>query len=210
MPIFVENDATSACGAELTFGQGRQYSDFAYFFIGYFLGGGLALNGSIYRGHSGNAGAFGSLPVTDENSTSGISQLIDTASIHLIENEIISSKNLNAEYIAHDAQIWYSDSDQLNRWLDKLASSLAMAIVSVNSVVDIEVIVIDGEFPPAFGERVVASTRLALADVDTKGIRVPAIIAGIVGPEARALGAARLPLFSRFLLDETVLTRNAG
>ncbi|MFK7857662.1 MAG: ROK family transcriptional regulator [Granulosicoccus sp.] len=207
LPILVENDATSACGAELTFGQGQQYPDFAYFFIGYFIGGGLALNGSVYRGQSGNAGAFGSLPTIDSNSPSGISQLIDTASIQLFENDALSSNDLDCEYIAHDADIWNSDSEQLRQWLDKLANSLAMAIVSVNSIVDVGVIVIDGGFPTSIKERVVDMTRLALDNVDTKGIHSPEIIAGLIGPDARALGAARLPLFSRFLLDETVLTR---
>ena len=32
--------------------------------------------------------------------------------------------------------------------------------------------------------------------------------AGVVGPGARALGAARLPMFSRFLLDQSVLTND--
>ncbi|MFK7854776.1 MAG: ROK family protein [Granulosicoccus sp.] len=207
LPIFVENDATSACGAELTFGQGRHYSDFAYFFIGYFVGGGLALNGSIYRGRSGNAGAFGSLPVLDTKESSGISQLIDTASIHLFENKVLPIEKPDYDYIAHDAEIWNSESELMQDWLDQLASSLAMAIVSVNSVVDVGVIIIDGGFPPTIRDRVVSMVKSALNNIDTKGIELPTIIPGTVGAEARALGAARLPLFSRFLLDETILTR---
>ncbi|MFK8082749.1 MAG: ROK family transcriptional regulator [Granulosicoccus sp.] len=210
LPVLVENDATSACGAELTFGRGRQYSDFAYFFIGYFIGGGLAINGAVYRGQSGNAGAFGSLPVIDNNATSGVSQLIDTASIQLFENNALSTGNLDSEYIAHDADIWETDSAQLQQWLEKLANSLALAIVSISSIVDVGVIVIDGGFPDSIKDRVVAMTRSALDKLDTKGIRSPEIIAGLIGPDARALGAARLPLFSRFLLDETVLTRASG
>ncbi|MFK7992740.1 MAG: ROK family transcriptional regulator [Granulosicoccus sp.] len=210
LPILIENDATAACGAELTFGRGCQYPDFAYFFIGYFIGGGLALNGSVFRGQSGNAGAFGSLPVVDSSAPSGISQLIDTASIQLFENDTLTASDLDSEYISHDATVWHTDSDQLQQWLDKLAESLAMAIVSVNSIVDVGVIVIDGGFPISIKERIVSMTRLALDKFDTKGIRSPEIITGLIGPEARALGAARLPLFSRFLLDETVLTRRSG
>jgi len=40
-PIHVQNDATSACGAELVFGRGAEIDDFVYFFIGSFIGGGL-------------------------------------------------------------------------------------------------------------------------------------------------------------------------
>lgn len=210
LPVLVENDATAACGAELTFGQGRYHADFAYFFVGYFIGGGLALNGSIYRGKTGNAGAFGSLPVINATAPGGYSQLIDTASIHLFETKALSPGDLKTDYVAHDADIWSMPSTHLQQWLEELASSLAMAIVSVNSVVDVDTIIIDGGFPSSIRERVVELTSLALLEVNTKGIQLPQVVPGQIGPEARALGAARLPLFARFLLDETVLTRNTA
>ena len=208
LPVFVENDATAACGAELTFGHGRHHSEFAYLFIGFFIGGGLVFNGSVYRGLTGNAGAFGSLPVVDEHGLNGLSQLIDTSSIHLFESEALAGNDLATEYLVHDSKIWSSETESLKSWLDKLIGSLAMAIVSINSVVDVGVIIIDGGFPSAIRDRIVINTRAALETLDTKGIQIPEIIAGKVGPEARALGAARLPLFARFLIDETVLTRS--
>ena len=57
LPVWISNDATAACGAELTFGRGRDYDDFLYFFVGYFAGGGVVLNGELYSGRQGNAGA---------------------------------------------------------------------------------------------------------------------------------------------------------
>ncbi len=56
-PVRLCNDATSACAAELTFGAGATYRDFAYFYVGTFIGGGIVLNGSLFPGRSGNAGA---------------------------------------------------------------------------------------------------------------------------------------------------------
>ena len=38
--------------------------DFLYFFLGSFLGGGLVLDGALYTGRTGNAGALGSMPIT--------------------------------------------------------------------------------------------------------------------------------------------------
>lgn len=207
LPVIIENDATAACGAELTFGCGQEHSDFAYFFIGYFIGGGLVLNGSVYRGKKGNAGAFGSLPVINQNTPEGISQLIDTASIHIFETEASLHTDMDADYIMHDATIWSSDSMLLEQWLQTLASTLSMAVVCVNSVVDVGVVVIDGGFPPSIRDRIVAMTQAEMAHVDSTGVEVPEIIAGTIGQGARALGAAHLPLFSRFLLDETVLTK---
>ena len=207
LPVFVENDATAACGAELTFGHGKHHSEFAYFFIGYFIGGGLVINDSVYRGRTGNAGAFGSLPVIDENSKNGLSQLIDTSSIHLFESEVLSGTDSATDYLVHDSKIWLSETETLDAWISKLTGSLAMAIVSINSVVDVGVIIIDGGFPEAIRGRIVNNTRATLESLDTKGIQIPDVIEGKVGADARALGAARLPLFARFLLDETVLTK---
>ena len=44
-PVMPCNDATAACAAELLFGTGHRYRDFAYLYVGYFAGGGLVLNG---------------------------------------------------------------------------------------------------------------------------------------------------------------------
>ncbi len=62
-PVYLQNDATAACGAELVFGQTGNLSDFIYFYIGAFAGGGVVLNGRLYSGPTGNAGALGSMPV---------------------------------------------------------------------------------------------------------------------------------------------------
>ena len=50
MPVYVQNDATAACGAELVFGTGERPKDFLYFYFGYFIGGGLVLNGQLFTG----------------------------------------------------------------------------------------------------------------------------------------------------------------
>jgi hypothetical protein len=63
LPVFLENDGTAACRAEHVYGRGREFRDFAYVFIGSFVGGGVVLNHSVFEGAFGNAGAFGSLLV---------------------------------------------------------------------------------------------------------------------------------------------------
>ena len=62
-PVFVQNDASSACSAELVFGKTASQRDFIYFYIGYFIGGGIALQGSLYTGQTGNACALGPMPI---------------------------------------------------------------------------------------------------------------------------------------------------
>jgi len=52
---------------------------------------------------------------------------------------------------------------------------------------------------------VVAAIRDAVTGLDLQGIAMPRIEPGVVGNGARAIGAASLPLFSRYLLDQNVL-----
>jgi hypothetical protein len=57
--------------------------NYLYLYIGTFVGGGVVLNGSVYSGRTGNAGALGPLPVTGPDGTPV--QLLDRASIMLLE-----------------------------------------------------------------------------------------------------------------------------
>lgn len=59
VPVTVENDANLAALAEWTWGAGRGVNDFLYVACGSRIGGGLVINGSIYRGGDGMAGEIG-------------------------------------------------------------------------------------------------------------------------------------------------------
>ncbi len=45
--------------------------------------------------------------------------------------------------------------------------------------------------------------------LDLKGLQAPAIIEGQVGPNARAVGGACLPLLNRYILDQTQFVKEA-
>jgi glucokinase-like ROK family protein len=66
--VFVENDANAAAIAEHLFGTARQCQDFLFVFAGVGIGGGLFLNGKIYRGRNGYAGEIGHSPIMAEPS----------------------------------------------------------------------------------------------------------------------------------------------
>lgn len=83
LPVSVVNDATAACRAEHLFGRGCEFRDYAYFYIGTFVGGEVVLNHAVFDGNQGNAGAFGALWAFDGGQHE--TTLINTASIHLLE-----------------------------------------------------------------------------------------------------------------------------
>ena len=196
-PVYLHNDASCACGAELVFGAGDTPRDFLYFYVGYFIGGGLVLNGSLYSGRSGNAGALGSMPVPGP---SGPLQLIDVASLSGIEKLLIAAGK-PSQGLWSDPAHWDVDPAILDRWISGAAGGIAHAIAAASSLIDFEAVMIDGWIPAALRDRLVAETRDALARINLAGITPPEVLPGTVGPSARSLGAACLPLSERFLVD---------
>ncbi len=201
-PLFLQNDATAACAAEMVFGHGPHFADFAYFFIGVFVGGGVVLNHMLYPGKSGNAGAFGSMPIPD--GSGGTQQLIDGASILILE-KMIEEAGRDASSIWNPPDEWDDFGAIMDAWIDKTACNLALASLAVCSVIDFEAIVIEGGFPASIKTRLVEATRDAFSKLNLKGITPPVFEEGIVGSGARANGAASLPLFARYLTDQAVL-----
>ena len=198
LPVFVENDATSACSAEHIFGRGREYADYVYFFVGYFIGGGIVLNHGVHTGRTGNAGAFGSMPM--KVGSKGGRQLIDCASIVVLE-EKLKAVGIDPDVLINDAQSWTGFDKQLKAWIDLTAKSLANASVSACSVFDFQAVMIDGGFPIDIKKRLVVETRKQMQKLDLRGIEPPQVIEASIGRDARAVGAASLPLLSRYLLE---------
>ena len=62
-PVALENDANAAALAEWRFGAGRGHRDIVYLTMSTGVGGGLILDGRLYRGHQGNAGELGHIPL---------------------------------------------------------------------------------------------------------------------------------------------------
>ena len=122
LPSFTQNDASAACGAELTFGRGAEFSDFVYFFVGTFAGGGIVLNHAVYSGRTGNAGALGSLPVREIRGT--VEQLLDFASIYDLEKRVIAAK-LDPTLFRKKPQNWSSLGPLLDDWINSAARNIA-------------------------------------------------------------------------------------
>lgn len=201
-PVQIQNDATAACGAELVFGRGSEIEDFVYFFIGSFIGGGIVLNHNVFPGRSGNAGALGSMPVVGSDGKPV--QLIEKASIYVLEN-MLREKGLDPSPLWLSPDSWDGFGECLEEWIANISKHLAMAIVSSSSVIDFGAAIIDGAFPMDVRTRIVDTTAAAIKDFDTQGINVPQVLSGKVGNNARVIGAASLPLFLHYLLDQNIL-----
>jgi len=198
LPVFVVNDATAACHAEHLYGETKDFWDYAYVFIGSFIGGGVVVNGSVFEGNRGNAGALGSLRTTGPMGESR--QLIDVASIHLLEARLVEV-GVNPDTLWRQPQDWSALARYVEPWIGETAQELAKASLSICSVIDFEAIIIDGAFPADIRFKLVERTRRYLEHQDLRGLMAPQIRAGSIGENARGIGAASTPIFTQFLLN---------
>jgi predicted NBD/HSP70 family sugar kinase len=206
-PVFLQNDATSACGAELVFGSGQNYPDFLYVFIGSFIGGGVVLNSALFSGRTGAAGAIGPLPVQGRDGSTV--PLLKIASIFVLE-DMLRDNDVDPTPLWFSPDDWVDFGELLERWVQNTAAALAQAVLAAASIIDFASVIIDGGFPDWVRARIVEATKKALDLHDLQGVAVPEIRAGAVGSQARAIGGASLPLFSRYLLDQNVLFKETA
>lgn len=203
-PVYVCNDASAACGAELVFGTSETPRDFLYFYVGFFIGGGLVLDNTLYTGQSGNAAAIGSTPVisTDGSRT----QLVDIASLVSLENALLAH-GADDSMIWDDPQHWQLPAAILDRWLEQAADGIAQAILSSACLIDFGCVLIDGWLPRNICKDLVHRARLRLSASPLPGVETPEVREGTIGSDARSLGAASLPLSERFLVDRTAFLK---
>jgi len=191
----LENDATAACVAEHLLGRGHDLSDFFYIFLGTFVGGGLVLGGNVISGRTLNAAALGPLPVPDGRG--GAVQLLDVASLHVLERRLDDAGFQGDAMRAEDVS-WDEFEPLLTKWIKATSHHLAVATAAITSVAEVEAILLDGAFPVEVRARITQSIRQAFSELDITGIQKIAIDEAQVGRRARSIGAALLPIHESF------------
>lgn len=198
VPIYLCNDASAACSAELVFGAKDKPRDFLYFYIGYFVGGGLVLDSRLYTGKSGNAAALGSMPIRAKGGDNR--QLVDVASLVTLEDMLLSA-GCRCDAIWERRADWNLPAGVVTDWIDLAADGLAQAIVASTCLIDVETVLIDGSLPTGIRAELVERTAARMRDITVPGIAFPDVRQGSVGSDAKTLGATSLPLSDRFLVD---------
>ncbi len=89
--------------------------------------------------------------------------------------------------------------------MERAAAEVAIACAGIMAVIDCTAIVIDGAVPLHVRARFVEAVQNALKSVDRQGLAEFPVLEGTIGADARALGAASLPLFDNFIINRNVL-----
>jgi predicted NBD/HSP70 family sugar kinase len=195
LPVEFAKDTTAACAAELVLGTGRTLRNFLYLFVGTFIGGGLVVDGRLHFGPHGNAGAVGSLSTQLEPGAA--TQLLHRASGLALEQRLVARgapAGAAHDELATSPELWPITS----AWLDETGPELALTTSAATALLDLEAVVIDGSMHRRVVEEMAARTERALDRLSWEGIARPRVLVGAVGADARAVGAAILPMYRRF------------
>lgn len=198
LPLFIQNDATAACSAELVFGAVERPRNFLSFYVAFFIGGGLVLRGSLFGGSTGNAAGLGPLVVPDRDK--GMLPLIELASLSTLERRL-QDMGLDPMHIWNDPERWDIPDAVLADWTDRTGAALGHAVRAAQALLDLDAVLLDGWLPRAIVAALVRRVDATLDTLDLSGIRRPEILTGTMGADARPLGAASLPLSARFLIE---------
>ena len=179
-------------------------------FIGSFIGGGLVLNGSLYPGRTGNAGAIGSMPIARPGEDGTGNPAADRLRLDLGSGEEAACGRPRRLMLWRSPTIGRISARSPDEWIEGVAQSLALAVTAAISVLDFEAVIIDGSCPAAVRARIVERTTARLATIDRQGLSPVTLSEGSIGGGARAIGGACLPLLARFGRDQDVLLKDNG
>ena len=207
LPVEFAKDTTAACAAELLFGQGRSLRNFLYLFIGTFIGGGLVVDGRLHSGPRGNAGAVGSLPL--RNGSGHPLQLLHKASGFVLEE--LLKKHRITPAAAHDERSMSQKAwRQTSRWLDEACPALAATVGSAAALLDLDAVILDGSVDRRLIAELIERTDRVLDTYDWEGVSRPPLLPGSIGADARAMGAAILPLYAHFAPTHELFLKTAS
>lgn len=208
LPVEFVKDTAAACVAELVAGRGRSIRSFLYIFVDTFIGGGLVLDSHLRGGVSGNAGAVGSMPLglARGDASSRPAQLLSVASLFNLES-LYLAKGLDAAAAVDDRALQPPWIAQTETWLRDAAPAIALTINSAACLLDLEGVIIDGSFDPVLRARLIAAVQTALDGHSWEGVARPAVLAGTIGSDARAIGGALLPLYANFAPDRDLFLK---
>jgi predicted NBD/HSP70 family sugar kinase len=208
LPVQFAKDTAAACVAELVAGRGRGIKSFLYVFVGTFIGGGVVLDSHLRSGRHGNAGALGSMPLglARPDAAAPPEQLLSAASLFNLEQLFDAAgldKTASTDARALDAP-W---STHTMAWLEDAACAFALTINSATGLLDLDDIIIDGSLDRRLLALLLARVEAALDDYSWEGISRPALLAGTIGADARAIGGALLPLYAHFAPDRDLFLK---
>lgn len=196
LPVHVENDAHAAALSELHYGAGRGLSSFVALTIGTGIGGGLVLDGRLYRGQYGFAGTIGHQTIRFDGRPCNcgrrgcLEAYVSTAALIHEYGEGNATGSDTAARARHIGALAIAGDSQACAAYSTLAQYLAEGVADLCNILDPDAVVISGgliEGYPTFLDEVQTKAKSLLHFGDK---RPPRILRATAGHYAGVQGAA--------------------
>lgn len=210
LPVFVDNDANAAALGEHLFGVARQAKHFLFIIDGVGVGGGLFLNGNIYRGANGLAGEIGHTSMYVEqtrpcrcgnrgcwenfaNESSLYERVRSRLEVGRCSSitEIIENRSspLTLSLISQAAEA--GDSETLEA-LHETGSALGIGVANLVNIFNPEMVIIGGALSMV-SKFLLPSIKKVIEERSLEDIRKhTAILDSAFGPDASVMGAVAM------------------
>ena len=186
-PTLIENDCNSAALGERVLGFGKTYGSFLSVFVCHGIGGGVIIDGELWRGVHGNAGGVHAFFPLSQARPSG----------HDLFDAMAREGHKIRDFDDFEPQ-GAIDLSGVRPWLHRAGVQLRDALSVAARLLDPEAIIIGGRLPTTFLEAIAA-----IVDTDEFCANVqmpkPRIHASRLGPKAGVVGAAAIVIYARFL-----------
>jgi len=209
LPIIIENDANAAMWAEFKFGSAKGLNPVMFLIIGTGVGGGLVIDGKLFKGANGIGAEFGHMCVVPNGLLCGcgskgcIEQYASGGALIRYANEALLANPDKSEEVLSFGEGKLSGTaltkaakagnELALAAFSKQADWLGLACASYSSIIDPQAIIIGGGVVDA-GELFLAPVRAAMRKymLFAESHVPPKIIAAKFGNDAGLIGAADL------------------
>jgi predicted NBD/HSP70 family sugar kinase len=194
-PVAWFNDGNAACWSEFIAHKEPRPNGLAYFQVGTLVGAGIAIDGQLWEGRTGNAANLGAILVADSE---GQASYLYTIAALLALEQRLEAAGVVAPRGDPMNWNWESLEPVATAWIEDAGRALASAVISTRAVMELDAVVIGGVMPRAIVKRLVERVEHHLAALAPHPADRPQLTAGQMSGAAGATGAAQLVLFHRF------------
>jgi glucokinase len=205
IPVLLENDANAAALGENRYGAGRGTRQMVYFTVSTGVGGGIIIDGRVYRGATGSAGELGHIIVQPNGarclcgelghlegyaSGTGIAwraaELAEAGEAPTLENIRRSKGELDADEVAAAAR---AGDEPARRLFDEAGYYLGIALADCVNIFNPEMLVLGGGVTHGAGDLFVAKAEETMRQLARKEpLRHVKLAPGKLGDRAGPLG----------------------
>ncbi len=208
--VIMENDVSAGTYGEFVRGAGQGYTDIIGVFLGTGIGAGLILNGSLYRGKSGNAGEFGHMIIQTDGPLCGCGRkgCVEALASRLsISRDAVSLAASGKAPVLYELagtdislyksgvykQAWKRKDPAVRELIQRSAHYLGIGLANAVNMLNPEAVILGGGLIEKIGKPYISTARESMRTFAQPGIAEDVVVLPTkLGDDAVLIGAAAL------------------